>query len=99
MTTSTREDMLERLNAKGLKQSHGAFTKIGRFDAAMHSEPLVDHPMYRAYWIHNHGGTILVATHGPHNAKGHKAMLCGVGELSKDCFWVTQQHSAQYTNP
>jgi hypothetical protein len=98
MTTSTREDMLEQLNAKGLNPSQSPFTSHGRFDAAMHSEPLVDHPLYRAYWIHNHGGTILAATHGPHNAQGHKVMVCGVGELSDDCRWLAQEHATHFIN-
>lgn len=92
----TREDMLEQLNAKSLKPSQSPFTSGGRFDEAMHSAPLVDHPLYRAYWIHNHGGTILAATHGPHNAKGHKGMVCGVGELTDACKWAAEKHATNF---
>jgi len=96
MTNPTRKDLLVQLNAKALKPSQSPFTKVGRFDTAMASVQLVDQLGYRAYWVYNHGGTIIAATHGPKNAKGHKIMIRGVGNHIDDCKWAAQHHGEKY---
>jgi hypothetical protein len=72
-------------------------TKPGRPNTAMGSTELIILPTYRAYWIHNHGGTIVAATPGPQYAHGHRIEVRDVGDNIADCRWAASQHSRHYT--